>query len=57
MMLISTFVQNIKESSSNKTKSQESFFSNQDTLLSLKEIQQQIIHFAKSLKQCDIVGM
>ena len=56
-MLISTFVQNIKESSSNKTKSQESFFSNQDTLLSLKEIQQQIIHFAKSLKQCDIVGM
>ena len=36
--------------STNKTKSQESYFSNQDTLTSLKEIQRQIIHFDKSLK-------
>ena len=31
-------------------KIQESYFSNEDTLASLKEIQQQIISFDKSLK-------
>ena len=36
-MLISIFIYNIMESSSNKTKSQKSYISNQDTLA--KEIQ------------------
>ena len=45
------FYLKIKESSSsNKIKSQESYFSNQDTLRSLKEIQRQIKNFDKSLK-------
>ena len=38
------------ESSSNQAKGQESYISNQDTMTSLKEIQQQIISFEKSLK-------
>ena len=48
-MLISVFILNVKESCSNETKSQ-FYFSNQNTLPSLKEIQQQIINFDKSLK-------
>ena len=40
----------IRESSSNETKSQKFYFSNQDTLTSLTEIQQQIISLNKSLK-------
>ena len=39
------------QSSSNETKSQESYFSNQDVLTSLKEIQRQIMYFDKSLKR------
>ena len=50
VMFISVFIRNIKESSSNETESQESYFFNQDTLASLKEIQRQIINFDKSLK-------
>ena len=38
------------ESSTNETKSRESYISNQDTLTSLMEIQEQIISFGKSLK-------
>ena len=38
------------ERSSNETKSQESYISNQDTLTGLKAIQEKIISFDKSLK-------
>ena len=47
VMLITVFTE---KNSSNETKSQESYFSGQDTLTNLKESQQYIISFDKSLK-------
>ena len=44
------------ESSSNESKSQESYISNKDTLRSLKEIQKQIIVLKSLWKHCDMVG-
>ena len=44
------FCQEVKESFNNETKIKKFYISNQDTLISLKEIQQQIISFDKSLE-------
>ena len=44
------FVEDINESCSNVIKNQESHFSNQDTLTSLKKIQQEVLLPEKTLK-------
>ena len=42
-MMVYVFIWNIKESSSNEAKNQETYFSNQDILTSLNEIQRQLV--------------